>query len=103
MTMRKFGPWIAKTLHVLAVLWLSRVGGGLLMSKNSTPTESTTGFWITVGAIAVAVFGVRLIYRKSLREPLKAALLGAFMVWFMSAILTPIFQRPLHSLPACRT
>ena len=98
--MRKLGRWITRAILVAAVLWLAWVGGGMSMSKNSTPSESTTGFWITVGAIALGVFGVRFIYEKdSYREPLKSTILAAFMVWFISAILTPVFQSAREAAP----
>lgn len=84
---------LVKVLHVLVVLWLAWVGGGMWLGKNSTPSESNLGGWVTVGAFLLAVVGVRFIYGRELyREPLKATLLGTFMVFLTSAIMTPVLQ-----------
>lgn len=84
---------VVKVLHVLVVIWLAWVGGGMWLSKNSTPSESNLGGWVTAGAFLLAVVGVRFIYGKEFyREPLKATLLGTFMVFLTSAIMTLVLQ-----------
>lgn len=86
-------PKVVKVLHVLVVLWLAWVGGGMWLGKNSTPSESNLGGWVTAGAFVLAVVGVRFIYGKEFyKGPLKATLLGTFMVWFASATMTPVLQ-----------
>lgn len=91
--MRKLGLWLIKAVHVMAVVALSWVGGGMWLGKNSSPSESTMGGWLSAGAVVVAVLGAVLIYgRQDFAKPLKSTLLGMAIVWMASAIMTPVFQ-----------
>lgn len=91
--MRKLGLWLIKAVHVLAVISLAWVGGGMWLSKNSSPSESTMGGWLSAGAVVVAVLGAVLIYgRQDYAKPLKSTLLGMVIVWMASSIMTPVFQ-----------
>lgn len=98
--MRKFGLWLARALLLAIVIVFAWTGGGLAMSKNSNSDEATRGWVITVIVVIVAIIGVWFLYGDARRTAHMKQFLGALvLVWFASALFTPVFQSSQEARP----